>query len=68
MPVLLFFYGFFTIRKNGTIMIAASLPHYFFFTFTGANTIFIDKTFPLFGNNPFMEWVHFSLKPWVYFG
>jgi hypothetical protein len=60
----LFFFIFFTIRKNGTIMMIASLPALFFiFTFLLVLILFfIDKIFPLFGNNPILEWVHFSLK------
>jgi hypothetical protein len=34
-------------KKNGTIMIAASTCIIFPFTFTGVNTVFIDKIFPL---------------------
>jgi hypothetical protein len=37
--------------------------HYFSFLLLLVLTLFlIDKIFPLFGNNPVTEWVHFSLK------
>jgi hypothetical protein len=38
-------------------MIAVFLPYIFPYTFIGANTVFINKIFSLFGNNILMEFI-----------
>jgi ABC-type multidrug transport system permease subunit len=69
MPVFAFVLWLFTIRKNGITMIAESLLCIIFiYSFTGVDPVFIDKIFILFGKNPILEWVHFSLKSLGYFG
>jgi hypothetical protein len=49
-------------------MIAESLHYFHFILLLVLPSVFIDKIFILFGKNPILEWVHFSLKSLGIFG